>query len=168
MCNIYLDFSKAFDSYLVAKLKKYELDGWTTRWMKNSQDYSLTIEFKGQRSRLWILTSSKQWVSCSGQYCNWHCLMSSSTVWNMEQNRSSLHLWAKPNWGGMSGVLNSRAAIPQNLEEWLNRNPVTLSKDKCQILLLRQSIPWHQYKLVTDWLVTALQKTSSGSWWMTI
>jgi len=32
------------------------------------------------------------------------------------------------------------------------------SKEECQILVLTQSNPRNQYKLVTDWLVTSLQK----------
>lgn len=67
----------------------------------------------------------------------------------------------KAKLGGMASVLDSRAAIQRylkKLEEWLNRNLVKFSKVKCQTLLLRQSIAWHQCKLVTDWLQTVLQK----------
>ncbi|CAM5099974.1 unnamed protein product [Natator depressus] len=147
---IYLDFSKAFDtvshSILASKLKKYGLDGCTTRWVES-----------------WLDRRAQQ-VVINGSMSSWQ-LVSSGVPQGLVLGLVLFNIFINDLEDGvdctlskfaddtkLEGVIDRIQRDLDKLEDWAKRNLMRLNKDKCRVLHLGRKSLMHRYRLGTEWL----------------
>ncbi|CAM5103254.1 unnamed protein product [Eretmochelys imbricata] len=163
---LFLDFSKVFDmvshSILVSKLKKYGLDGCTTRWVES-----------------W-LDCRAQWVVINGSMSSWQ-LVSSGVPQGLVLGPVLFNIFINDledgvdctlskfvddtKLGGVVDTLEGRDRIQRELdklEDWAKRNLMRFNKDKCRVLHLGRKNPMHRYRLGTEWLGSSSAEKDLG------
>ncbi|CAM4497687.1 unnamed protein product [Lepidochelys kempii] len=163
---LFLDFSKAFDtvshSILASKLKKYELNEWTIRWIES------WLDCRAQR------------VEISGSMSCWQ-LVSSGVPQGSVLDPVLFNIFINDLEDGVDCTLSKFAddTLPllpvymlegrdriqralDKLEDWAKRNLMRFNKDKCRVLHLGRKNPMHRYRLGTEWLGSSSAEKDLG------
>ncbi|CAM4701470.1 unnamed protein product [Lepidochelys kempii] len=157
---LFLDFSKAFDtvshSILVSKLKKYGLDGCTTRWVES------WLDCRAQR------------VVINGSMCSWQPV-SSGVPQGLVLGLVLFNIFINDLEDGVDFTLSKSADDTKlaevvdriqrdlnKLEDWAKRNLMKFNKDKCRVLHLGWKNPMHRYRLGTEWLGSSSAEKDLG------
>ncbi|CAM4486392.1 unnamed protein product [Caretta caretta] len=161
---LFLDFSKAFDtvshSILASKLKKYELNEWTIRWIESWLDCrAQRVEISGSMS--WQLVSSGVpqgsvlgpvlFIFINDLEDGVDCTLSKFA----DDTLPLLPVY----------MLEGRDRIQRaldKLEDWAKRNLIRFNKDKCRVLHLGRKNPMHRYRLGTEWLGSSSAEKDLG------
>ncbi|GAB0210022.1 mitochondrial enolase superfamily member 1 [Grus japonensis] len=164
--DVYLDFSKAFDTVshniLIGKLRKCGLDEWTVRWVENW--------LNGRAQRVVISSAESTWRPVASGVPLGSVL--GLVLFNIlindldEGTEYTLSMFADDKkLGGVVDTPEDCAAIQlylDRLESWMERNQMKFSKGKCRVLHLGRNNPKHQYRLGVDLLGSSSAEKDLG------
>ncbi|CAM4578709.1 unnamed protein product [Lepidochelys olivacea] len=160
---VYLDFSKAFDTVshdlFINKLRKYNLDGATIRWMHNW--------LENHSQRVVIIGSQSYWKGIMSGIPQG--LVLGPVLFNIFMNDldSTLIKFADDTkLGVVASALEDRIKIQNDLdklEKWSEVNMMKFNKNKCKVLHLGGNNQLHTFKMGNDYLGRSAAERDWGS-----